>query len=113
MVEGAALEMLCTEMYLGFESLTLRQKALIRKRFGAFSFFDTEPDYCKIRSFFAFFFARMRENWCFVPMPLRPYISTHLSPGGNHSSENRREIVQLFCHFLLAFAINPALPSLL
>ena len=25
MVEGAALEMLCTEMYLGFESLTLRQ----------------------------------------------------------------------------------------
>ena len=29
MVEGAALEMLCTEMYLGFESLTLRQKKLI------------------------------------------------------------------------------------
>lgn len=26
MVEGAALEMLCTEMYLGFESLTLRQR---------------------------------------------------------------------------------------
>ena len=26
MVEGAALEMLCTEMYLGFESLTLRQE---------------------------------------------------------------------------------------
>ena len=25
MVEGAALEMLCTERYLGFESLTLRQ----------------------------------------------------------------------------------------
>ena len=25
MVEGAALEMLCTEMYLGFESLALRQ----------------------------------------------------------------------------------------
>ena len=27
MVEGAAFEMLFTEMYLGFESLTLRQKA--------------------------------------------------------------------------------------
>ena len=29
MVEGAALEMLCTEMYLGFESLTLRQKSSV------------------------------------------------------------------------------------
>ena len=26
MVEGAALEMLCAEMHLGFESLTLRQR---------------------------------------------------------------------------------------
>ncbi|MBR3439407.1 MAG: hypothetical protein IKH13_07905 [Clostridia bacterium] len=49
------LEMLCAEMHLGFESLTLRQKALIRKRFGAFSFFDPEPDYCKIKPFFDVF----------------------------------------------------------
>ena len=39
MVEGAALEMLCTEMYLGFESLTLRQiRTLIVIQLGFFLF---------------------------------------------------------------------------
>ena len=38
MVEGAALEMLCTEMYLGFESLTLRQKSPKNQGFSGFSF---------------------------------------------------------------------------
>ncbi len=39
MVEGAALEMLCTEMYLGFESLTLRQiRTLILIQSGFFIF---------------------------------------------------------------------------
>ena len=36
MVEGAALEMLCGETHLGFESLTLRQKELMH---GISSFF--------------------------------------------------------------------------
>ena len=39
MVEGAALEMLCTEMYLGFESLTLRQKKPEKSRFFGLFFF--------------------------------------------------------------------------
>ena len=40
MVEGAALEMLCTERYLGFESLTLRQKNALEAEnaSGAFCF---------------------------------------------------------------------------
>ena len=38
MVEGAALEMLCTEMYLGFESLTLRQKIPKNQGFSGFYF---------------------------------------------------------------------------
>lgn len=38
MVEGAALEMLCPERDLGFESLTLRQKSPKNQGFSGFSF---------------------------------------------------------------------------
>ena len=38
MVDGAALEMLCPERDLGFESLTLRQKSPKNQGFSGFSF---------------------------------------------------------------------------
>ena len=47
MVEGAALEMLCTERYLGFESLTLRQTE-VSDCLPLFFFIRFPPDCCRL-----------------------------------------------------------------
>ena len=47
MVEGAALEMLCTERYLGFESLTLRQTE-VSNCLPLFFFIRFPSDRCRL-----------------------------------------------------------------
>ena len=61
MVEGAALEMLCTEMYLGFESLTLRQKSPKNQGFSGFSFCPFAQNRLKTMERTACFLERTRR----------------------------------------------------
>ena len=88
MVEGAALEMLCTEMYLGFESLTLRQKSPKNQGFSGFSFLPfcskSAQSYGKNSSFFGknkaisgILAYSNRKNQFFPPAS---EISVHLLP---------------------------------
>lgn len=95
MVEGAALEMLCTEMYLGFESLTLRQKSPKNQGFSGFSFLlvcsksaqnygKNSLFFGKNKTIFGIFAYSNRKNQFFPPSPeISPHLPAKFTDSGS------------------------------
>ena len=96
MVEGAALEMLCPERDLGFESLTLRQVKKASNQAGLRAFFfclKTLKNRSK-KALFSLFFPRFRKELILsflrlVFIRFRPFTAEIVRTGKKYSAFHR------------------------